>query len=918
MPTLIIRREQVPANDVSHAFWDVYDSPNRETFVPGTTNGDAHSTLRWESSPSPAGIYAATKKVYIRKRLRLVQGSPGRIFNFHSHPQDAPGGYDGQVLIDGATTSGVSAIALDYKAGYTETNTNGGAAGVDGIRLNLRSQARGSNAGSPYGNRESWSIFRQSECTAAQNASAWITWCMEITFGFANSTPKGAVKIWVNGETTPRVDLVGVNTIYRDQGMFTVWEGLYDNNAFSSLAIIDHVPYQCGRTPAECIADTPVLYTSWSATQTGTGGNGTGSTTGSVDSDTLFVPEEWGVTGGGGGFEDPAPPTNFLGKANSGGTAAPAGINGNRGSVFVAPTTGTISALKFRGKGNGTVGQTVKMKGHVYAVGSGEVPGALLKAGTEVTRAGDFADEWITLPLASSLAVVQGTKYALHVQTGGDATTQIFYDTGPAGAFHFGSDPYDFGTADPAVVSDTQAREMSIYSDISVVANPHSRPIQDISSGGWTPVGGGSLFSVLDEASAGDTDYITSPLSPSAPAVAEMKLGAIPTPSAKTGHIVRYRYKKSASGGDLLNLVVRLLEGSKVIATWTHVNITDTLTTVAQTLTSDQAETIRDYTNLRMRFEVTKIDTDNEINVLTQFGTTDAQVRAAIAASESQGKNLYFPAGTYNFSTTPIVNNGKRWRGDGPTTIIVAATPANSAVTLQGANPILRDMKIHCPSASTRLTNEQSAAIRVNGATGFLVQNVETGIVGSVAFFSNGASDGKILGNYFHDSLADGIHITNGSHDIEVAYNKIVNSGDDFIGVISYTSQAVRNYNINVHDNYGSTQSAPGRGIAFNGVHDCQCLRNSVLHTKAAGILCATETGTFVTPSTEHIVVSDNFIRDPDQNNIHSCNIKLSGQNPGTVVDDISGTNNNCDDSKPVFNTSGNVTNATVSGFHGN
>jgi hypothetical protein len=126
------------------------------------------------------------------------------------------------------------------------------------------------------------------------------------------------------------------------------------------------------------------------------------------------------------------------------------------------------------------------------------------------------------------------------------------------------------------------------------------RPISDITVGGWTTA---PLWSKIDEVSADDTDFITSTGSAVAD-VSEVLIGSLSDPASSTGHKVRYRYQKDTGVGTV-NLTVRLMQGTTEIASWTHTNIANGWTTVEQTLTSGQADSITNYADLRLRFEST-------------------------------------------------------------------------------------------------------------------------------------------------------------------------------------------------------------------------------------------------------------------------------------------------------------------------
>lgn len=281
MATLDVRRHTIAAGVLAH--WDAFNSARREVYPVGQTAGDKQSVLRWESG----GLYATTKKAYLRKAFRFVTGSPGRLWNFHSAPADAPDGWN-QQGIDGSYVSLVSAVAIDWKEGASYADPAGA---QSGMVLVLEPNERGSSRGSPYGNRTHWPILSDAECIAARTSGALITVTMELTWGFPDSVPPGAAKVWVNSENTPRVDVSGVATQWLNQGLQTVWEGGYAYPGFTSQCVIDHVAYQTGRTAAECLADAPTFNQQW--TEAATSSNASSTQTGTLDSNTLFAPLAW-------------------------------------------------------------------------------------------------------------------------------------------------------------------------------------------------------------------------------------------------------------------------------------------------------------------------------------------------------------------------------------------------------------------------------------------------------------------------------------------------------------------------------------------------------------------------------------------------------------------------------------------------
>jgi hypothetical protein len=138
----------------------------------------------------------------------------------------------------------------------------------------------------------------------------------------------------------------------------------------------------------------------------------------------------------------------------------------------------------------------------------------------------------------------------------------------------------------------------------------YGRPSADTYLGNWEDEAAGTtnIYDGIDEVTPSDADYIVSDSAPStSPYVC--KLTTVTDPATSSGHIVRYRYGKDAAGGAQIDIVVQLREGyvnegtpGTLIKAWTHTNVSDTLTTAAQTLSAGEADSITDYSDLFLRF----------------------------------------------------------------------------------------------------------------------------------------------------------------------------------------------------------------------------------------------------------------------------------------------------------------------------
>lgn len=125
-------------------------------------------------------------------------------------------------------------------------------------------------------------------------------------------------------------------------------------------------------------------------------------------------------------------------------------------------------------------------------------------------------------------------------------------------------------------------------------------PDADISDGSWTDQGGGTnLFAAIDEQILSDSDYIQSALNPNTD-ICEINLS---NPGQTPGQPFEIFYRYRNSGEARMDLVVRLVQGTTIIATWTHSNIGQSFVTASQALSGAEFAAITDFNDLRIRFQ---------------------------------------------------------------------------------------------------------------------------------------------------------------------------------------------------------------------------------------------------------------------------------------------------------------------------
>lgn len=137
-----------------------------------------------------------------------------------------------------------------------------------------------------------------------------------------------------------------------------------------------------------------------------------------------------------------------------------------------------------------------------------------------------------------------------------------------------------------------------------------ARPSTDTTRESYTDEAGGTtnIYTKIDETTADDNDYIKSAAAPTSD-VYVTKLTSVEDPVASTGHIIRYRYRKSAASGAQIDLTAQLRQGyvsegtlGTQIATYSHTNVSDAWTTTTQTLSGGEADSITNYADLFLRF----------------------------------------------------------------------------------------------------------------------------------------------------------------------------------------------------------------------------------------------------------------------------------------------------------------------------
>lgn len=142
------------------------------------------------------------------------------------------------------------------------------------------------------------------------------------------------------------------------------------------------------------------------------------------------------------------------------------------------------------------------------------------------------------------------------------------------------------------------------------------RPSTDTyNSDGWTEDDATSvnMYLEIDETAFDDADYVQSALAPTADAYVT-KLTTLEDPVSSASHVIRWRRRKSATGGAVVDLTVQLRQGyvnestlGTLIATVADATLPDAFASTSYTLSGAEADSITNYADLYLRFVANQV-----------------------------------------------------------------------------------------------------------------------------------------------------------------------------------------------------------------------------------------------------------------------------------------------------------------------
>ena len=236
-------------------------------------------------------------------------------------------------------------------------------------------------------------------------------------------------------------------------------------------------------------------------------------------------------------------------------------------------------------------------------------------------------------------------------------------------------------------------------------------------------------------------------------------------------------------------------------------------------------------------------------------GTDDADAIERAARSVANGGIVLFPSGTYLQSRSIKIGASDviLW---GFGAVIYGSNPDDHAIMMKGDRSSVIGFRLTANQTERKQATEHHRIVLGGDGNQVVANVVESGAAGGI--YMSGARRFRVADNIVRNTLADGIHATDGSKSGVIANNVVRNTGDDPIAVVSYRNQRLVS-DILITDN-DIADSPWGRGIAVVGGQNITIASNVIRNvTHAAGVYLARE-AVYNTYGTSNIIVRKNVI----------------------------------------------------------
>ena len=263
-----------------------------------------------------------------------------------------------------------------------------------------------------------------------------------------------------------------------------------------------------------------------------------------------------------------------------------------------------------------------------------------------------------------------------------------------------------------------------------------------------------------------------------------------------------------------------------------------------------------------------------------------AAFKSAVSRAKAEGRAVFVPRGSFHLSDV-LVLDGVAMRGAGrKRTRLISTDHTAATLELTGQGPLLARLKhvIRGPEGRSPLPGRQNT--RVQDATSFRIMGVHLVGAKGGGILVRRSHGGVIANSIVARTLADGIHLNQGTTDVLVHHNRLHRTGDDGVAVVSYKSDGAVVERIQIRNN--RVYQGKTRGLTVVGGEHVSIEDNTVIESESGGIYIAAERE-WNTFGVRDVAVTGNHVSGSPTRNSHASVLVYSS---GELINNVRFLNN--------------------------
>jgi len=220
--------------------------------------------------------------------------------------------------------------------------------------------------------------------------------------------------------------------------------------------------------------------------------------------------------------------------------------------------------------------------------------------------------------------------------------------------------------------------------------------------------------------------------------------------------------------------------------------------------------------------------------------------------------------------------------------VLLATDEARSSFWVAAPDVLVEGLTFRMKSTTRRWSAYEQMKLRLAGVTGTVVRNVRIEGAAAAGIYVGRSSNFLLENVSVSNTRADGIQMTNGSHDGKVIRPLVTNSGDDGVAVVSYQEDPAVCHHILV-DSPVVRGTAWGRGLSVVGGEDITERNVNVDSSSAAAIYVANEGSPYYTYGVKRVTFTGGRLTHANTDSaIDHGAILLYSRQPGYALVDVS------------------------------